>query len=299
MRLLLLALFILPGYSGSTQIIYEQYYGVSRHHPASVPVYPVDYATFNRDYGFFNTMPLHHRERELERYTNIHLLTTEQIRQLGVLLGNDHEKSAYLSNTYRHGRVYDIQNYGNAGSVFATQGARDAFFRFIHRKGLDYNGNRDDYDRHYNYQNPPNAPGVPGVHPPPRPSNDPYLKTPGNGRPNPQTAPYPIGGNGGGNVGVAMSAAEFQQAKRAIKEKSFDSGKLETAKSLVQSHYLSVNQLIELNRLFIYDDNRLEFSKYAYDRTVDKQNYGQLSNELTLASNKKDFEQFLAQKGVK
>lgn len=93
---------------------------------------------------------------------------------------------------------------------------------------------------------------------------------------------------------MAMDQASFSDAKKTIANASFDDTKLSTAKTIVNSNYLTTNQVMELCKLFSFDDNKLEFAKYAYSKTVDRNNYFKVGNVFSFSSSKEDLNNFIS-----
>ena len=58
----------------------------------------------------------------------------------------------------------------------------------------------------------------------------------------------------------------------------------------------STTQVSELMSLFSFESNKVEVAKLLYDKTVDKQNYGQLSANLNFDTSKEEFKKFMAGK---
>jgi hypothetical protein len=90
-----------------------------------------------------------------------------------------------------------------------------------------------------------------------------------------------------------MSSADFNGAKNAIDESSFDETKLSTAKSIVSSNCLSTDQVIQLCNMFSFEDNKLEFAKFAYAYTTDPRNYFKVGTVLTYSTSKEELNRFI------
>jgi hypothetical protein len=101
-----------------------------------------------------------------------------------------------------------------------------------------------------------------------------YGNYPNNGYGNPVTYPSYYG----------MSAESFTALKNSINAQSFDSSKLNVAKQGIGSNNLTAAQVKELVALFGYDSSKLEIAKFAYGRTVDRNNYYQVSDAFTYSS---------------
>lgn len=90
-----------------------------------------------------------------------------------------------------------------------------------------------------------------------------------------------------------MSSADFAGAKNAIDESSFDETKLSTAKSIVSSNCLSTDQVIQICNMFSFEDNKLEFAKFAYPYTTDPRNYFKVGTVLTYSTSKEELNRFI------
>lgn len=119
-------------------------------------------------------------------------------------------------------------------------------------------------------------------------NNNPY----GNGYPNGN--PYGYGNpnypnNGYGNPSpypsyYGMSPENFSALKNSVNNQSFDSSKLTVAKQAIGSNNLTAAQVKELIGLFTFESSKLEIAKFAYGRTVDRNNYYQVSDAFTFSS---------------
>ena len=120
--------------------------------------------------------------------------------------------------------------------------ARLAFHR-LNTLEREYRGEQGEYIMHYGRDNAPVQVNVP---PPPPP---------------PPAGPMP------------MDSKTFSDAKRAIAGTAWDDTRLSTAKTILNSNYVTTQQVIEICRIFSWDENKLEFAKYAFKKTVDNNNY--------------------------
>lgn len=89
-----------------------------------------------------------------------------------------------------------------------------------------------------------------------------------------------------GPVGCAwpMSSTEFAEAQQGIGSKSFEDSKMTTAKQVGRDRCFTVDQVKGIMGLFSFEDSKLEFAKYAYDRTYDIGNYYKLNDAFTFSS---------------
>ena len=96
--------------------------------------------------------------------------------------------------------------------------------------------------------------------------------------------------NGYGNV---MSSRDFEQVKEQIRKEWFENNRITSAKTIIDKNNFTAQQVKEMMMLFTFENNRLEVAKYAYRKTVDKQNYYQLNDALTFSSSKDDLARFI------
>jgi len=105
-------------------------------------------------------------------------------------------------------------------------------------------------------------------------------------------------GNGGGwnnGYGNVMNSRDFEVVKDQIRKEWFENNRLISAKTIIDKNNFTTQQVKELAMLFTFENNKLEVAKYAYRKTVDKQNYYQLNDALTFSSSKDDLAGFIRQ----
>jgi hypothetical protein len=260
---------------------------------------------FNRDYPSLANSSLFHLDKELRNYVKYRCLSSEQIRRLAVLYQTDREKYDFL--VYGLTYVFDVENYAMTGSTMANRNARDGFYRFLVREGIpagDYYNNNFGWNG--NGCNPCNTcpPNGFGTFPiqqgqmqqPPQDNTYNNYPDPRNDQQWTGLNSTPQFGNGQNSVGVnsgfqgLMTVREFEILKEQVKRNSFDTGKMDAAKSATSGNVLTAAQVAELARLFNFDNNRLEYAKFAYQYTYDKQNYNAVSNAIAFESNRKELE---------
>jgi len=101
------------------------------------------------------------------------------------------------------------------------------------------------------------------------------------------------GGFGRPNYMTSMRAGDFTNLKRTAQSQRFESEKLMVVKQALSVNYFTVSQVKELMQLFTYDESKLEIAKLAYERTVDRENYYRVNEELTYSSSKEELNKFL------
>lgn len=97
--------------------------------------------------------------------------------------------------------------------------------------------------------------------------------------------------------GYGMGDYEFETLKSTVKRSSFDSSKLEIAKTALMNNRVTSNQAFELVKLFTFDSSKLEIAKFAYPYTIDKGNYFIVNNAFTFSSTSDDLNHFIRNYG--
>jgi hypothetical protein len=99
-----------------------------------------------------------------------------------------------------------------------------------------------------------------------------------------------------GSIGCAVPQSSAASIKGAIEDEDFKSDKIMVAKQATKNKCLTVSQIIDISDAFDFEDNKLEFAKYAYDRTYDKDNYYQVNKIFDFASNKRELNEYISGK---
>jgi hypothetical protein len=82
-----------------------------------------------------------------------------------------------------------------------------------------------------------------------------------------------------------MTAANYNAALATIKKQSFEDTRLKTAKQVVSANCLNVDQIIQIANLFSFEDNKLQFAKFAYQYCSEPRNYFKLNGIFTFSNN--------------
>jgi hypothetical protein len=98
--------------------------------------------------------------------------------------------------------------------------------------------------------------------------------------------------NQGSNV-QAMSARDFDTMKARITDFSSDNDRINKAKEYLPTNFLLAEQVKEIMGLFVFEDVRLDFSKAAYAKTYDPQNYDVVKSVLVNPSSKQDLQAYM------
>jgi hypothetical protein len=100
------------------------------------------------------------------------------------------------------------------------------------------------------------------------------------------------GGWNGGRDNI-MSGRDFGILKESLRKEWFENNRMTSVKTVADKSSFTTQQVKELMLLFTFENNRLEIAKYAYRKTVDKQNYYQLNEALTFSSSKDELAKFM------
>ncbi len=90
-----------------------------------------------------------------------------------------------------------------------------------------------------------------------------------------------------------MSDREFDQVKYAISKEWFENNRMISARTIMDNNYFTTCQVKEFMQLFSYENNKLEVAKYAYRKTVDKENYDQINDAFSCNSSKEELARFI------
>lgn len=101
---------------------------------------------------------------------------------------------------------------------------------------------------------------------------------------------------GNGNCTRSMDTASFGKAKQTIASKGFDDTKLSTAKQVAKANCLTTDQILEVMKIFGFEESRLEFAKYAYDYCFNQNNYYNVSQGFSFDSSTEELNEFIETK---
>lgn len=107
------------------------------------------------------------------------------------------------------------------------------------------------------------------------------------------TPPISISNQGYTTGMTPPNSNDFNQFLLLLDKEGFDSGKLSKSKSYIDKCNLTTQQITEISKKISFDSNRLEWSKYAYPKCVDKQNYFMLKNTFVFSLNYSELEKYI------
>lgn len=90
-----------------------------------------------------------------------------------------------------------------------------------------------------------------------------------------------------------MSSSSYSALISSIDKKSFGDDKLTLAKQAISSNCMSVNQIKGIMNVLGWEDNRLDFAKFAYARCVDPQNYFQVNDAFDFDSSVDELDDYI------
>lgn len=83
-----------------------------------------------------------------------------------------------------------------------------------------------------------------------------------------------------------MTNQMFNGLKETIQQTNFETSKLQVAKQSIDKYSINTYQVKEIMSLLNMEIDKLEFAKYAYDKTRDANNYLTVLNSLSMQSSK-------------
>jgi hypothetical protein len=95
------------------------------------------------------------------------------------------------------------------------------------------------------------------------------------------------------NYSRAMSDIDFSRAKETLRKEWFENTRMTTAKQIIDGNSFTSRQAKELVSLFTFENNKLEIAKYAYGRTVDKENYFIVNDAFSFNNSKEALSKYI------
>jgi len=80
---------------------------------------------------------------------------------------------------------------------------------------------------------------------------------------------------------TAMDEVNFQIAKTSVENRPFEGTKLSAAKQIAKTNCFTSEQVRDMMYTFSFEPSRLDFAKFAYDRTTDPENYHIVNEAFT------------------
>lgn len=100
-----------------------------------------------------------------------------------------------------------------------------------------------------------------------------------------------VGDNGG-----TLSAKDLNDLKTRADGRITDTEKLKLLKSVLSDYTYSSAQVRTITGWLAFEDSKLNFAKWSYDKVTDKQDYWKLEDIFTYSTSKDEFNKFIKKK---
>ncbi len=95
------------------------------------------------------------------------------------------------------------------------------------------------------------------------------------------------------NYSRAMNDYDFSLTKQSLQKEWFENTRVTTAKQIMDRNYFTSQQAKEILLLFTFENNRLDLAKYAYGKTVDKNNYFIINDVFSFNNSKEELARYI------
>ncbi len=92
---------------------------------------------------------------------------------------------------------------------------------------------------------------------------------------------------------LAMTDAVYRNKLNEVKAKTFDDDKMEHVQNAFEYEEFTTAQVIGLMKLFTFDDKRLEVAKFAYPKTIDKEEFYKTYDHFSFPSSKSSLKDWI------
>lgn len=90
-----------------------------------------------------------------------------------------------------------------------------------------------------------------------------------------------------------MNSGNFSSALTTVKNQGFDETKLSTAKQIASSNCLDAAQIATICKEFGFEENKLQFAKFAYDHCTEPNNYFKINNVFAFSTSVDDLNKYI------
>ncbi|MBS1763789.1 MAG: DUF4476 domain-containing protein [Bacteroidetes bacterium] len=94
-----------------------------------------------------------------------------------------------------------------------------------------------------------------------------------------------------------VSEVDFNQMLQSIHSRSFESTRITLAKQFIASNYFSSAQIARIMREMSFESSKLDVAKFAYLRTIDRQNYFVVNDEFSFESSIAELSNYITAQG--
>jgi hypothetical protein len=92
---------------------------------------------------------------------------------------------------------------------------------------------------------------------------------------------------------IAPNVNGFNFMLQSIANQSFEQNRLQVAQQILQSNYLTSQQVFSILQLFSFEQSKLLFAKSAFNRVIDPQNYFIVNNAFSFSNSVNELNNFL------
>ena len=90
-----------------------------------------------------------------------------------------------------------------------------------------------------------------------------------------------------------MANGDFASALSTIKNQGFSDSQLKTAKQIAGSNCLNASQVVEICKVFGFDETKLDFAKFAYDHCTEPRNYFKVNDVFGFSSSSDELNEYI------
>lgn len=90
-----------------------------------------------------------------------------------------------------------------------------------------------------------------------------------------------------------ISDKDHKDMVAALKKESFDDTRMEMAKSFLKNAAVTSAQVADIVKVFSFEKMKMDFAKFAYSKTSDKQNYYKVYSSFNFPSSKEELAEFI------
>jgi len=94
-----------------------------------------------------------------------------------------------------------------------------------------------------------------------------------------------------------MDGNSFKSAKETVAKAIYEDTKMAAAKAVLASNCVSSEQVIQICKLFGFEQTKLEFAKSAWSKTTDRGNYNKVASVFSFDASKKNLDTFISNGG--
>lgn len=94
-------------------------------------------------------------------------------------------------------------------------------------------------------------------------------------------------------IGQPITEADYVNMEKMLGEASIESSRFEMAKTFLHNRSITCEQVKGFLKTFSFEHNKIEYAKFAYPKTADKQSYYKLYDVFSFSSSKKEISDFI------